>query len=356
MTTIAMRTNCGGGSIGPELAMGPGSWGWVERGYASTRRIDSEAALSKVQTPVFIVATDDDKLIGFDAIERAARWLPRGEVFIFGKEARHELLREEDSVRDLAIEAIDGFLDQIALKKDAPSCERTIRYCGDRRWDRRGEPRGRTGRPCQCGAARGGGSPGLSFDRAFRCLLGRELRRVDDPAADHRLRPMARRTRLSRPARRAPFGTPPGKRPRRSIFSPSSLRPGSMWNRRTGAGLESFVPGLRPEWSHGVYEPDCKDIDVAGLHAWYLAEGKRLGSELRVRARLAEAELLLRWLDARDSRTERRSPVPRWSMPRAPGPIRWPHWRASNPLASSRCAARWYSSVLRRPRRRPFRW
>ena len=56
------------------------------------------------------------------------------------------------------------------------------------------------------------------------------------------------------------------------------------------AGLESFVPGFRPEWTHGVYEPDCKDIDVAGVHAWYLAEAKRVGVALRVRAGLRAAE------------------------------------------------------------------
>jgi len=70
---------------------------------------------------VYIIATDDDKLVGFDAIERAARWLPRGEIFVLGKEARHEVLREEDMVRDLVIEAIDGFLTQLATKKDMPT-------------------------------------------------------------------------------------------------------------------------------------------------------------------------------------------------------------------------------------------
>lgn len=100
----------------PELAMGPGSWGWVERGYASTRVLDAAGALEKVSTAVFVVATDDDRLVDFGAIERAVRRLPRGELFIFGSEARHELLREEDAVRDLAIEAIDGFLGQVAAK------------------------------------------------------------------------------------------------------------------------------------------------------------------------------------------------------------------------------------------------
>ncbi len=53
--------------------------------------------------------------------------------------------------------------------------------------------------------------------------------------------------------------------------------------------IERIVPGLKPEWRHGVNEPDCKDIDVAGVHGWYLAEAKRAGVELRCRAGLLEA-------------------------------------------------------------------
>lgn len=53
--------------------------------------------------------------------------------------------------------------------------------------------------------------------------------------------------------------------------------------------LERIVPGLRPEWTDGVSEPDCKDIDVAALHGWYLAQARRCGVELRCRAGLQEA-------------------------------------------------------------------
>ncbi|MBS1239979.1 MAG: Lysophospholipase [Proteobacteria bacterium] len=104
-----------------ELVMGPGSWGWVERAYASMRTLERPGLLEAIPTPVFVVATDDDKLVDFGAIERAVRRLPRGEAFIFGEEARHEVLREVDAVRDLAVEAIDDFLSVIAAKKDAPS-------------------------------------------------------------------------------------------------------------------------------------------------------------------------------------------------------------------------------------------
>ncbi len=63
---------------------------------------------------------------------------------------------------------------------------------------------------------------------------------------------------------------------------------------RTGATLErierhrldEIVPGLRAEWTGAVWEPACADIDVAALHAHYLAQAKRGGAGLAVRARV----------------------------------------------------------------------
>lgn len=94
----------------PELAMGPGSWGWVERALASMAVIDAPGALEAVTTPVLIVATGNDKLVAIADIDRAARRLPHGELVRFGNEARHEVLRECDAVRDRVLAAIDAFL------------------------------------------------------------------------------------------------------------------------------------------------------------------------------------------------------------------------------------------------------
>jgi D-arginine dehydrogenase len=55
------------------------------------------------------------------------------------------------------------------------------------------------------------------------------------------------------------------------------------------AGLEERVPGLRPGWTLGALEPDCCDIDVAGLHQHYLAAARRGGVRLKCRARLTQA-------------------------------------------------------------------
>ena len=60
---------------------------------------------------------------------------------------------------------------------------------------------------------------------------------------------------------------------------------------RLGRGaLEDILPGVRHEWQHGLYQRDCADIDVAGLHQHYLGLARRGGVELRTDHRLAAAE------------------------------------------------------------------
>ena len=98
----------------PELDCGPASWGWVERAYASVRVIEQPGRLEAVQTPVLILGTSADGLVSWPAIRRAAARLPHGELVAFGREARHELLREADGVRDACLAAIDEFLRRVA--------------------------------------------------------------------------------------------------------------------------------------------------------------------------------------------------------------------------------------------------
>ena len=98
----------------PELVMGPASWGWTERAFASMRGLMRPGVLERVDTPVLLIGTDHDCLVSFRAIERAAGRLPRGELLRFGEEAHHEILRESDAVRDRALAAIDDFLSRAA--------------------------------------------------------------------------------------------------------------------------------------------------------------------------------------------------------------------------------------------------
>ena len=54
--------------------------------------------------------------------------------------------------------------------------------------------------------------------------------------------------------------------------------------------LAGRVPGIRANWVHGVWEQGCADIDVAGLHAHYLARAKSGAVEVMCRAQLTGAE------------------------------------------------------------------
>lgn len=53
--------------------------------------------------------------------------------------------------------------------------------------------------------------------------------------------------------------------------------------------LVAKAPDLQEEWQAAIWEPACSDIDVAGLHAHYLALGRERGVRLETRARLTAA-------------------------------------------------------------------
>lgn len=98
----------------PEVEMGPASWHWVERAYASWRLLEEPGAMEQVETPVLIFSTTTDKLVSHAANVRAAERLPNGELLEFGEEAHHEILREVDEVRARAMDGIAKFLDRVA--------------------------------------------------------------------------------------------------------------------------------------------------------------------------------------------------------------------------------------------------
>jgi lysophospholipase len=104
----------------PELLIGPASWRWVERAAASVAVLNAPGALEAVNTPVLLLAARDDRLVTWTAIERAAKRLPHAELVSWGAEARHELLREADAVRDAVLHAIDAFLGRAAAAHADP--------------------------------------------------------------------------------------------------------------------------------------------------------------------------------------------------------------------------------------------
>lgn len=55
------------------------------------------------------------------------------------------------------------------------------------------------------------------------------------------------------------------------------------------AALTANLPGLRPDWTVGLAEPSCMDIDVAALLAAYRRSARRGGLDIRLDTRLVAA-------------------------------------------------------------------
>ena len=93
----------------PEYRLGAPSWGWMRAAFRSSAAFTPDK-LARVEVPVLLVAARHDRLVSAAAIARVARLLPRSELHMFDDSA-HEILREEDRIRDFALERIDAFLE-----------------------------------------------------------------------------------------------------------------------------------------------------------------------------------------------------------------------------------------------------
>lgn len=96
----------------PGYDLGPPSWGWMAAAYRSMAKL-TPAVLSRIALPVLILGTERDRLVSPTAIGRAAKLMPRAELFMFQNSA-HEILRESDPIRLEALARIDAFLDRAA--------------------------------------------------------------------------------------------------------------------------------------------------------------------------------------------------------------------------------------------------
>ncbi|MBV9884186.1 MAG: FAD-binding oxidoreductase [Sphingomonadaceae bacterium] len=74
---------------------------------------------------------------------------------------------------------------------------------------------------------------------------------------------------------------------RSSLDALAAAFPGMGFAPLGRAALEAAIPGLKPGRDFGLAEPSCADIDVAGLHDFYLrragASGARLVTDARLR-------------------------------------------------------------------------
>ncbi len=58
------------------------------------------------------------------------------------------------------------------------------------------------------------------------------------------------------------------------------------------AAMDERIAGLRSEWSIGLWEGGCSDIDVAALHAAYLRKARKNGAKLKCSTSLQQARFV----------------------------------------------------------------
>ena len=64
---------------------------------------------------------------------------------------------------------------------------------------------------------------------------------------------------------------------------------GATFSRLDRAGLRVRLPDAQPGWTGAIWQPDCADIDVAGLHGHYLTRLRRADAQVRCSAPLQAA-------------------------------------------------------------------
>ncbi len=95
--------------VEPAYNLGPPTFGWMRAAFRSRAATFTPEKLRTVGLPILIIAAEQDRLVSAAAIREAAALLPRAELEMM-PDARHEILRDADEIRDRALARIDAFL------------------------------------------------------------------------------------------------------------------------------------------------------------------------------------------------------------------------------------------------------
>lgn len=93
----------------PALAIGGVTFGWVNAAFQSLNIIAAPGYVSSIQTPTLMLLAGREQIVDSHAAAEIGKLLPHGRVAWINA-AAHELLREQDIIRNEVIVIIDEFL------------------------------------------------------------------------------------------------------------------------------------------------------------------------------------------------------------------------------------------------------
>lgn len=93
----------------PRLTIGAPTWGWVHHALLSCGIIQNSDILPRINTPLLFLTAGDERVVDNAATLRVMARIP-GARHADIKGARHEIMMEQDSYRNLFLEYFDNFL------------------------------------------------------------------------------------------------------------------------------------------------------------------------------------------------------------------------------------------------------
>jgi len=93
----------------PELAVGGPTFGWLRAAFRSMEKAAQPDFAEKITTPLLVLGATKDPVVGIEAQEELARKI-KSALMIKINDAKHEILKERDELRDLALSLVDRFI------------------------------------------------------------------------------------------------------------------------------------------------------------------------------------------------------------------------------------------------------
>lgn len=95
----------------PALRIGAVTWGWLYHALAASHKILTPKTSQKIRKPVYIGAAGQDALINPNATKKISTHMKLARFRLFSK-ARHEIIMENDEIRQEFIQDMDIFIRQ----------------------------------------------------------------------------------------------------------------------------------------------------------------------------------------------------------------------------------------------------
>jgi lysophospholipase len=99
----------------PDLALGDPTYRWIAATFESTRILARSGYAERIKTPVLMVGGELDRVVSIKAQKAISDKLQNGK-FVLIKGARHEILNEMDSIRNVFWDAFDRFVESLFKK------------------------------------------------------------------------------------------------------------------------------------------------------------------------------------------------------------------------------------------------